>query len=95
MYSGRPVVERPTYAMRIGNRIQEIHPEKKVLYISAHLFTVQYTEAIRKNTTNDFMYFYQGVDVLILDDIQELIGKDKTQNTFFHIFNHLHLLANS
>lgn len=66
----------------IGNRIQEIHPEKKVLYISAHLFTVQYTEAIRKNTTNDFMYFYQGVDVLILDDIQELIGKDKTQNTF-------------
>ena len=39
------------------------------------------------------MYFYQGVDVLILDDIQELIGKDKTQNTFFHIFNHLHLLG--
>ncbi len=77
----------------IGNRIQEIHPEKKVLYISAHLFTVQYTEAIRRNATNDFMYFYQGVDVLILDDIQELIGKDKTQNTFFHIFNHLHLLG--
>ena len=77
----------------IGNRIQEVHPEKKVLYISAHLFTIQYTDAIRKNTTNDFMYFYQGVDVLILDDIQELIGKDKTQNTFFHIFNHLHLLG--
>lgn len=77
----------------IGNRIQEIHPEKRVLYVSAHLFTVQYTEAIRKNTVNDFMYFYQGVDVLILDDIQELIGKDKTQNTFFHIFNHLHLLG--
>ncbi|MBR5296903.1 MAG: chromosomal replication initiator protein DnaA [Parabacteroides sp.] len=77
----------------IGNRIQEIHPEKKVLYVSAHLFTIQYTEAVRKNTLNDFMYFYQGVDVLILDDIQELIGKDKTQNTFFHIFNHLHLLS--
>ena len=77
----------------IGNRIQEIHPEKKVLYISAHLFTIQYTEAIRTNRTNDFMYFYQGIDVLILDDIQELIGKDKTQNTFFHIFNHLHLLG--
>ena len=45
------------------------------------------------NIRNDFMYFYQGVDVLILDDIQELIGKDKTQNTFFHIFNHLHLLG--
>ena len=77
----------------IGNRIQETHPDKKVLYVSAHIFTVQYTEAIRKNTTNDFMYFYQQVDVLILDDIQELIGKDKTQNTFFHIFNHLHLLG--
>jgi chromosomal replication initiator protein len=77
----------------IGNSIQQQHPNKKVLYVSAHLFTVQYTEAIRRNTTNDFMYFYQGVDVLILDDIQELIGKDKTQNTFFHIFNHLHLLG--
>lgn len=77
----------------IGNRIQEIHPDKKVLYISAHLFTIQYTEAIRKNATNDFLFFYQGVDVLILDDIQELIGKDKTQNTFFQIFNHLHLLG--
>ena len=77
----------------IGNRIQETHPDKKVLYVSAHIFTVQYTEAIRKNTTNDFMYFYQQVDVLSLDDIQELIGKDKTQNTFFHIFNHLHLLG--
>ena len=77
----------------IGNRIQEIHPDKKVLYVSAHLFTIQYTDAVRKNMLNDFMYFYQGVDVLILDDIQELIGKDKTQNTFFHIFNHLHLLG--
>lgn len=77
----------------IGNRIQEMHPDKKVLYISAHLFTIQYTEAIRKNATNDFLFFYQGVDVLILDDIQELIGKDKTQNTFFQIFNHLHLLG--
>lgn len=77
----------------IGNRIEEMHPEKKVLYISAHLFTIQYTEAIRTNRTNDFMFFYQGIDVLILDDIQELIGKDKTQNTFFHIFNHLHLLG--
>lgn len=77
----------------IGNRIQELHPEKRVLYISAHLFTMQYTNATLRNTTNDFMHFYQGVDVLIIDDIQELIGKDKTQNTFFHIFNHLHLLG--
>lgn len=77
----------------IGTRIKELHPETKVLYVSAHLFRIQFTEAIRKNTTNDFINFYQNIDVLILDDIQELIGMDKTQNTFFHIFNHLHQLG--
>lgn len=66
---------------------------KKVLYVSSHLFRVQFTDAIRKNTTNDFLNFYQNIDVLLLDDIQELIGMDKTQNTFFHIFNHLHQLG--
>jgi chromosomal replication initiator protein len=76
----------------IGTRIRELHPEKKVLYVSTHLFRVQFTDAIRKNTTNDFLYFYQNLDVLIIDDIQEMIGMDKTQNTFFHIFNHLHHL---
>lgn len=77
----------------IGARIRELYPEKKVLYVSSHLFRIQYTDAIRKNTTNDFLNFYQGIDVLLLDDIQELIGMDKTQNTFFHIFNHLHQLG--
>ncbi|WP_099464063.1 MULTISPECIES: chromosomal replication initiator protein DnaA [Parabacteroides] len=77
----------------IGARIRELHPEKKVLYVSSHLFRVQFTDAIRKNTTNDFLNFYQNIDVLLLDDIQELIGMDKTQNTFFHIFNHLHQLG--
>lgn len=77
----------------IGSKIRELHPEKKVLYVSSHLFRVQYTDAIRKNTSNDFLNFYQGIDVLLLDDIQELIGMDKTQNTFFHIFNHLHQLG--
>jgi chromosomal replication initiator protein len=76
----------------IANRVRELHPEKKVLYVSAHLFRIQYTDAIRKNTTNDFLYFYQNLDVLILDDVQDMIGMDKTQNTFFHIFNHLHRL---
>ena len=52
-----------------------------------------YKRQIRKNTTNDFLNFYQNIDVLLLDDIQELIGMDKTQNTFFHIFNHLHQLG--
>ena len=75
------------------NPYRELHPEKKVLYVSSHLFRVQFTDAIRKNTTNDFLNFYQNIDVLLLDDIQELIGMDKTQNTFFHIFNHLHQLG--
>ncbi|MDH6358268.1 chromosomal replication initiator protein DnaA [Parabacteroides sp. PF5-9] len=77
----------------IGARVRELHPEKKVLYVSSHLFRVQFTDAIRKNTTNDFLNFYQNIDVLIIDDIHELIGMDKTQNTFFHIFNHLHQLG--
>ena len=77
----------------IGRRIRELHPQKKVLYVTSHLFRVQFTDAIRKNTTNDFLNFYQNIDVLLLDDIQELIGMDKTQNTFFHIFNHLHQLG--
>lgn len=74
----------------IGNRIKELFPEKRVLYVSAHLFKVQYADAGRYNTTNDFINFYQGIDVLIIDDIHELAGIEKTQNTLFHIFNHLH-----
>lgn len=74
----------------IGNKIKELYPEKRVLYVSAHLFKVQYAEAGRNNTTNDFINFYQGIDVLLIDDIHELAGIEKTQNTLFHIFNHLH-----
>lgn len=74
----------------IGTRIKELYPQKRVLYVSAHLFQVQYTDSVRNNTTNDFIKFYQTIDVLIIDDIQEFAGATKTQNTFFHIFNHLH-----
>lgn len=77
-------------ANAIGTRIKEIYPEKRVLYVSAHLFMVQYTDSIRTNHFNDFISFYQTIDVLIIDDIQEFAGVTKTQNTFFHIFNHLH-----
>jgi len=77
----------------IGNKIRELYPEKKVIYISSHLFQVQFTDASRNNTFNDFVNFYQNVDVLIIDDIQEFAGKEKTQNAYFHIFNHLHLLG--
>ncbi|MGL5937179.1 MAG: chromosomal replication initiator protein DnaA [Phocaeicola sp.] len=74
----------------IGTQIKELYPEKRVLYVSAHLFQVQYTDSIRTNHFNDFISFYQTIDVLIIDDIQEFAGLSKTQNTFFHIFNHLH-----
>ena len=75
----------------IGLRIKELHPQMRVLYLSAHLFTVQYTDAVLNNKVNDFIRFYQTIDTLILDDVQELSGKMQTQNTFFHIFNHLHI----
>lgn len=74
----------------IGNKIKELNAGKRVLFVSAHLFKIQYADAGRYNTTNDFINFYQGIDVLIIDDIHELAGIEKTQNTLFHIFNHLH-----
>ena len=73
----------------IGLHIKQLYPQKRVLYISARLFQVQYTNSVLQNTTNDFINFYQTVDVLIVDDIQEWISAAKTQDTFFHIFNHL------
>lgn len=77
-------------ANAIGVEIKEKHPNKTVLYISADKFTQQHMEAVRKNNRNDFIHFYQIIDVLIVDDIQLLSGKAGTQNVFFHIFNHLH-----
>lgn len=73
----------------IGMEAKRLYPEKRVLYISARLFEVQYTNAVLRNTINDFINFYQTIDVLIVDDIQEWEDKKGTQNTFFHIFNHL------
>ncbi|WP_121965334.1 chromosomal replication initiator protein DnaA [Myroides sp. N17-2] len=77
-------------AHAIGVEIKDLYPEKTVLYISAEVFTQQYIDSVRKNTRNDFIYFYQLIDVLIVDDIQFLSGKQGTQDVFFHIFNHLH-----
>ncbi|MBQ2497202.1 MAG: chromosomal replication initiator protein DnaA, partial [Prevotella sp.] len=76
-------------ANAIGNRIVQLYPQKRVLYVSARLFHVQYGDATRQNTFNDFIHFYQSIDVLIVDDIQEWMGYDKMQQTFFHIFDHL------
>ncbi|MBE6287692.1 MAG: chromosomal replication initiator protein DnaA [Mediterranea massiliensis] len=87
---GASGVGKTHLANAIGTRIKEQYPEKQVLYVSAHLFQMQYTDSVRNNTTNDFINFYQKIDVLIVDDIQEFAGVTRTQNTFFHIFNHLH-----
>lgn len=73
----------------IGNAIKENSPRRAVLYISSERFINQFVEAVRKGTVNDFMNFYQMIDVLLVDDIQFLAGKDKTQENFFHVFNHL------
>ncbi len=77
-------------AHAIGVEIKDKYPEKTVLYITAEKFTQQYIESVRKNNRNDFIHFYQIIDVLVVDDIQLLSGKAGTQDVFFHIFNHLH-----
>lgn len=74
----------------IGNKIKSQYPMTRVLYLTARIFESQFTTAVMKNKLNDFISFYQSIDVLILDDIQDFAGKQRTQNTFFHIFNHLH-----
>lgn len=74
----------------IGNSIIEKYPEKKVIYLSSDSFTVEFVEAIQSNKVNEFSNFYRSMDVLIIDDIQFLTGKEKTQDLFFHIFNTLH-----
>ena len=73
----------------IGVRCKEHYPQKRVLYVSARLFQVQFTDAVRQNRVNDFINFYQTIDMLIVDDIQEWATATKTLDTFFHIFNHL------
>ncbi len=73
----------------IGVLTKKTYRQKRVLYVGARLFQTQYTDAVLHNTTNDFINFYQTIDTLIVDDIQEWAGKTKTLDTFFHIFDHL------
>ncbi len=77
-------------AQAIGIKVKEQMPDKTVLYVNATKFTTQFTDAIRKNDTNNFLHFYQCIDLLIIDDVQEFVKKEGTQRTFFEIFNHLH-----
>ncbi len=77
-------------AHAIGVEIKEKYPDKTVLYISAEKFSQQYVDAVRNNDRNDFIHFYQMIDVLIIDDVEFFTGRSGTQDVFFHIFNHLH-----
>lgn len=87
---GAPGVGKTHLIQAIGIRIKELRPETRVLYITARLFETQYTTAVRQGKVNEFINFYQSIEVLIIDDIQDLTGKSATQRAFFHIFNHLH-----
>ena len=77
-------------AHAIGIQIKSEFPNKTVLYVSSEKFTQQYIDSVRNNNINDFIHFYQMIDVLMIDDVQYFAGKEKTQDVFFHIFNHLH-----
>lgn len=77
-------------AQAIGIEVKKIFPDKNVLYVSTQKFVDQFTTASYKKEIKEFIKFYQMMDVLIIDDIQELSGKPQTQIAFFNIFNHLH-----
>lgn len=77
-------------AQAIGLGVKERFPDKVVLYVTANKFQTQFVDARLKNEINKFLHFYQMIDLLIIDDIHEFAGREKTQDVFFHIFNHLH-----
>jgi len=80
-------------AQAIGIEVKKNYPNKTVLFVQSEKFITQFLESIRNNNQNDFIHFYQMIDVLIIDDVQYFAGKEKTQDVFFHIFNHLHQLG--
>ena len=87
---GKSGLGKTHIAQAIGAEAKIQNPQKNVLYVTANAFETQFTESHKANTRNDFINFYQMIDVLIIDDIQEFAAKRGTQNAFFHIFNHLH-----
>ena len=77
-------------AQAIGNEVKRTNPNKVVLYVSSEKFINQFMDHSRNNAINDFIHFYQLIDVLIIDDVQFFSKAEKTQDAFFAIFNHLH-----
>lgn len=90
MLYGNSGLGKTHLAQAIGIEVKERFPDKIVLYVTANKFFIQFSEATRNNSRNDFLHFYQMIDVLIIDDVHDFAGKERTQETFFHIFNHLH-----
>ncbi|WP_436517571.1 chromosomal replication initiator protein DnaA [Ekhidna sp. To15] len=74
----------------IGNYIKKEDPSKKIIYVASEKFTNQFIDSLKNNNVQSFISYYREVDILILDDVQFLRDKEKTQEIFFHIFNHLH-----
>ncbi|MDA9555287.1 chromosomal replication initiator protein DnaA [Pelobium sp.] len=77
-------------AQAIGNEVKRNMPDKLIIYVSCEKFCQQFVDSLKNNTINDFVNFYQAMDIIIMDDVHNFAGKDKTQDIFFHIFNHLH-----
>jgi chromosomal replication initiator protein len=77
-------------AQAIGNEVKRLHPSKVVLYVSSEKFINQFQDHSRNNAINDFIHFYQLIDVLIIDDVQFFSRAERSQDAFFAIFNHLH-----
>jgi chromosomal replication initiator protein len=90
MLYGKVGLGKTHIVQALGNEVKAHFADKFVLYVSSELFTTQFIESLRNNSVQDFTHFYLQADVLILDDVQFLVGKEKTQEIFFHIFNHLH-----
>ena len=90
MLYGKVGLGKTHIVQALGNEVKAHFTNKFVLYVSSEQFTTQFIESLRNNSVQDFTHFYLQADVLILDDVQFLVGKEKTQEIFFHIFNHLH-----
>ena len=90
MFYGKVGLGKTHVVQALGNEVKTNFTDKFVLYVSSEQFTTQFIESLRNNSVQDFTHFYLQTDLLILDDVQFLVGKEKTQEIFFHIFNHLH-----
>lgn len=74
----------------IGNKIKENNPHFNIMYVSAEKFSNDFIDSVKNGTAKEFQNLYRSIDLLLIDDIQFIAGKDRTQESFFHTFNELH-----